>query len=820
MPVQFTINSIKHYNEFKNDVGFTANLGDYTNNLTGEVMTNNKVLMSVDIQWFINYAPASGFQWQLSIVGNILTIVSPDGVNFENEGFSVGDILDFIVFTVGFVLIPNVVVTYVNGSTIVIDMMAPFPIPAGIVGISLKGKSDLTALNYKFGLIENGETYNTISKVSGEDQGFYATGVGSGSPRSTTFVPMTKLGSYESWKTGIAQVRFVSYPATYVQRFEIEHSFTIVPYYLDGQLTNLQNKILPTLFTGANTLKYVFNAGFRTLWSYPDSEKTFQLDNISGSVGWFGENFNGAQNDYEVLSIAYEEQATTNAADGLLISSKTKVTVDVQNNAGNFSAGERAGVYVSYLPGQNEYTNTTLTNLKENFLYDNAINNGGVPPVAGQDFITNFEITNIVGNTMTLTFDVEYSLAQKLRLSNLNSISPIYFVIGIQLGDIALSSGATNRLILIGDVELYDVSADIPGLLDFPKMDLYTHERQIGVDVGSTDATDWIEDGLANDYSFRLNLNKDAVLNSLKSLVVAFDPITQIFFVLDTYNFNIFPAVVSSGIQQLNLSTTRGYTLLAGDQFNKVELSVGANAAGFQTYDGIIGQKTPWQEWIENLLVDTVFYDILEPNNNLNNKASNYSLLNGYEIRQGFLASVSGTSNLGVPGITDYLVLTPTLTTYNYEEDGGANIWSHVIETFDATGSTNLGGSILTGQDTLFRSTWTNSGGAVASLVNLWGINRIEETNQPAYDIDELSSINLPPSGQRLIPKGGFTLLDMQIVGGLVVMECLIDGSVVQPNVNYNLSTRIQDDNVAVDGKTTEMGVLKDTEAGAQKTIE
>jgi hypothetical protein len=78
----------------------------------------------------------------------------------------------------------------------------------------------------------------------------------------------------------------------------------------------------------------------------------------------------------------------------------------------------------------------------------------------------------------------------------------------------------------------------------------------------------------------------------------------------------------------------------------------------------------------------------------------------------------------------------------------------------------------------------------------------MEETNQAGYAIAELSSINLPPSGQLLKPKTGFTLLDMQIVGGLVVMECLIDGNVAQPNVNYNLSTRIQDDNfVVVNGK-------------------
>ena len=51
------------------------------------------------------------------------------------------------------------------------------------------------------------------------------------------------------------------------------------------------------------------------------------------------------------------------------------------------------------------------------------------------------------------------------------------------------------------------------------------------------------------------------------------------------------------------------------------------------------------------------------------------------------------------------------------------------------------------------------------------------------------------PSGQQLLkPTGVLTLLDVTLVAGKVVFECLIDGSVVAsnpPGTNYNLSSRI-----------------------------
>lgn len=814
MPLTVLLTDIKYFNEFKNDVGFASNPSDFTKNLSGSTMEKVKVLYTIEVNWFSSVTSSDPWSFDLS-----LGRINRSNGSFRADGFSPGDVCAWSQ-------------NGVNTATITINSISQsggtinFTLNSGSItsasNAGLIAVTPLTALRNNFGVIENSDTFSIESLVTGSDQGYYTGGIGIdfGGGRDTNFVNMTPLGTNKDWQTGSMRVRYVSNPAFDVQRFEIEHIFTIPSWYVQGELNNLLNKQITQLFDGQNSLKYVINPEFQTVLSNPNTGKSTIIDVDDGSVAWFQENFNGFQNNYQVNSIDYEEQATTNSASGLLIGSKTKVTIEVQKNNGNFSIGERAGVYVSYLPSQAEYTNTTLTDLIDNFIYDNAVNSNGLASVNGQDFIENFEIINISGNTMELVFEVDYSTLQKVRLSNLNSQGDIYYVIGVQLGDNSLSSANSDRVMLIGDVNQYDESADIPDLLDFTKFDIYSHDRIIGVDSGNTDLTAWIEDGIALDYTMSLNLNKSAVLNSLDFILLAYNPSTENYFELDKYSYNIFPSVVSSGIQQLSLNSTRGYILDVGSQFNKAELSIGANALGFQEYDGVIGQKFSWQDWIQNLNVDTVFYDSSQPNNNLNNKSSNYSLLNGYEIRIAFFGNLSGVSDLGVSGFTDYLYLSQPLTTYNYEEDGNITpIWSCNMETFDASGTNNLGGAILTGQDTLYRWTWTNSGGPVTSLTGIWGINRIEETGDVGYQITEISSLYNQPSGQILKPNSGSTLF-MYLNSGNVVMECLIDGSIAQSGVEYNLSSRIHDSNALVDGKETESGVLKDTEAGIIKEIE
>jgi len=819
MSINTVIRSQEFLNEFKNDIGFTANLGDFTNNFTGAVMERVKSITTIDVNWsdFISVSNPWTFD---ATVGNE-SITRTTG-SWETEGFSVGDKCKWLQ---GGIFFADITILSISLDGLIIFYQLDSGSITNSSDASLFGVSDLTALIFKFGLIGNSETFNVESKVSGNDQGFYGSNIGfdtGGGVRDLNWVNMQRLGSYADWQTGTMRVRYQQSFNGY-QRFEIEHVFMIVPYYLDGEISNLQNKIIPNLLNGTNTLKYAYNASFRTVLSNPNTQKDVTIDNNLGSVAWFGENFNGFNNDYEILSIDYTSLVTLLPEDGLAIGTSTEVEILVKvNNGKTFAPSSRFGVYVSYLPEQNEYQNKT-TDLRDNFIYDRAMQNALLLPVNGDTFIKNVTGTVQVDiTTMLIRFEVDYTAAQKFKLAGIVGTTGIpNYLIGVGLGDNALTSGNADRVVLIADVNQYDQTLDISDLMQFKTFKLYPHNKQIPVG-GSTNLTAWNEDGFTVAFDFELNLNKAALLNTLDFKLITFNTVTEEYFELDSYSYNnIGNAIVSGGVQQLNENTTRGYILKSGDQFNEVTLNTGTlSGAGFQGYNGTFSQKFSWQDWIQNINADSIFYDATKPQNNLNFKGSNYSDLNNYEIRMSVLANVYGEQNALISGNTDYLFNSPNITLYDYTKDGNITpVWSGVIETFNNSNLSNLGGAILTGQDTLFRTTWTNSGGAVVSLTGIYGINRIEETGQLGYEITEMSSINEPAANQLLTPNSG-TKLFVYLNAGNVVMECLIDGSLVAAGQSYNLSSRIHDDNLIIEGKITEQSVLKNTETSNQKIVE
>ncbi|GAG87911.1 unnamed protein product, partial [marine sediment metagenome] len=157
-------------------------------------------------------------------------------------------------------------------------------------------------LRFRFGLIENNEPTNYVSKIDGTaENSFSVDGVGfdtGGGVRSLVPVALNSAIGVNSWKTDFdsATVAFLStgtQAEDYEQVFEINHYFTILPFFLDGELSNIQNLIQPALFTSTNTLKYVFDAQFNTTLSNPNGTKSATIDNWLGAVGWYNESLNG-----------------------------------------------------------------------------------------------------------------------------------------------------------------------------------------------------------------------------------------------------------------------------------------------------------------------------------------------------------------------------------------------------------------------------------------------------------------------------------------------------------------------------------------------
>jgi hypothetical protein len=631
---------------------------------------------------------------------------------------------------------------------------------------------------YRFGLIENDEPFNTVSKIAGVNNRYQAKDVGLAG--STTPVAMEPQGTVLTWQTGTATASFVS-DSQFEQNYQLIHDFVINPWFLQGQANDITGNVPPEYFSGNRCLKHVIDIELRKSLSNPAQSIEIRVDDSNGFSGWFNENFNGGPSSYETLSVAYKDTATNEVVTGLQPDSRTTTTIIIQNTTGFFSAGNNAGVLLSFLPDQARYLSAIGT-ATEAFLYDSAYHVEGSGASVLTGIIKSID-SSISANELTLIIETEYTSDQT------EVIADGSYLIAIDVASVTPDNQNSDAVSVVADLNSYTDLKSIDGLLTFTNFNILVHDENEGVDAGNSFITAWNQDGLLIDFDFDIDLAKQAFLQSLVFKLVAYNTVTDESFDLDSYAIDVSNSVVSSGVQQIEVNQSRGYILNPTDQFNDVIITTGTRVADIQSYSGYFAQKIRWQEWLKNINADAVFYDNAEENDNLNFKSSNYSNLNDYQIRVICETTLTGVEN-GVAGNGYETGSTGDIPTNNY----GVAVagWSAVMSLHDPDNDANTGGVILASKDTVFRITWTNVTEG-NDLAGLYAIHRIQQSLSAGDNISELSSIRTPLSNDLLKPLSGETFLKItQLAPDSVVTECLIDKNKINSGVQYNLSYKLE----------------------------
>lgn len=810
MPVEILVTASKFNDQYYNDVDFETNPdASFSTNLVGSVMDKLRVRQTILVKYYADASVTNVFT--LATAGGISTLTRTSG-KWSDDGISVGDLVYCDVAN-GFTDI-NLLVSFAN-ETVLFFNDTSLNAEGDYTKMRVNGLSPLTSLYYKFGIIENNESINFISKTTGTDQGFYGVNIGfdNGGGRDTNFVDLIWLGENLDAKTGTAKCRYVSNPDDYTQEFEILHEFTVNPWYVDGGIDDLQSGILPEFLEGFKTLKYVNGFDFRRAISAPSSSKNAEIDYILGSAGGFGENLDGLSSDYEIVSIDYVDDISGIPVDSLQLQSKTNVSIVVQRKSGSFNANSRFCVYGSLLPTEDQYINIT-TDLLYNFMYDNAICDIGNTGL-GDDYIGSTSVTYI-GDTATIETSFEISQS---RIDQLLNIDDVNYLITLGCADTSIDYENTDKVINITDINTFSNEIILTGLASQSNFQIFRHNQDAQSTVGFTDLYGWVEEGIFTQVVFYLDLSKKAFLNNISFKFVALNNTTGDYFELDNYTINTQNLTVSDGVQKANINTTRGYPLAEGDQFNLVSFEDTAKVGNFAIYSLKVGQKITWQSWQAILDADPVFYNSGKLLNGLNRKASNYSNINDYNIRIIYNLSLYGEADDGRTGTTPYNFISPVLNIRDYEDP--ADITGD-IETFDFETLVDLEGNVSSNKLTLFRVTWDIEGQTITDISNYWAVHRIEVSQQQGFAISELSSINDYPTNNPLIPITGETLLKLYIDNGLIVSECYIDPSKIDLSNGINLSAEIStgDEAVIANAKLMESGVIKITESGETKILE
>lgn len=271
---------------------------------------------------------------------------------------------------------------------------------------------------------------------------------------------------------------------------------------------------------------------------------------------------------------------------------------------------------------------------------------------------------------------------------------------------------------------------------------------------------------------FGIDLSKDSFIRSIKFILLSDN--NQDYFEIDNYEIDISSTIVSNGIQEINIDTTRGYNnelsgLIGIVQVRKLELN-----NNIQYYQVLISQLIQHKEWEYNEDVDTVFYDNTKPNNNLNRLSSNYSDENNYFTKLGLLLTLSGIDDEGNNIEGNYLISSGEVFVNSYNDP---SFWNTSIVTRDIDTDSELIDNgvymIYSDKDTIFESIHEPKSGTITLDDVEYVIHRLEINNSlsDVFTIDKEASLSL--------------------VGNAIVARTTIDQSSIRGGFDYKLSCRV-----------------------------
>ncbi len=776
MPKNVIITSRKFFNQLKNGVAFGSNLTDYTTNLTGSIGETIQAKFAVQVDWYA--AAINGDSFTVTSSGHITRLYN----SFLDDGFAIGDTFDYCPDLAGGTVVFNGTVTFVSDRDLYYTVNSGTPPTVGTTQTDkyIRGLTALDALQYKFGLIENDEALNFVNKVTGQEQCYYVSNIGSSSA-----VP---INGVMNWETGSLNVTTSGYTNTYYQNYEIIHTFVILPYWAPNYDQHLTDGTNPPLFSGSFSPKYVCEMDFRTVFSNPNGAKVGDDQYNRGSVGWFDENFNGLASNWSIDSITYHD-ALGNAVDGIQSAAVTRVQI-FSKSANPAPTSDRWALFVGKATAPASVDLTKY--FSELYLFNSVVADIGAA-AADNDYMKNYRSYYDSADTIITVFDVDFSAPQKSQLSTGDK-----YIIGVIFDDSTLLSKASDKVMLLADWKDFVVDNDASGLLEWEDCRYYNH-TQIYPDTtpdlskSQHDYKGWIEDGILNNFKFRMDLSKGSILKSLSVSFVAYNTLDDSYFPIQTHDFNLAYGTVApiGGYDafQMDISSTRGFNLPTGDQFNLVKFKSDTRLYGTNLYyDVVLGMKIDWQKWIKNDAVDPSFLNLSELFKGFNQYSAQYK--SGYwELRFLYTAVVGN----GI-AITTYEQLSPEITIRKYDVDGYTPPrWVGVITTHTEDGTANITPYVLSNAKTLFKTVWTwnTSYGVMADNFQQYvGIHRIEPHYSPSSNsIEEFSSLRFNLN-EKLKPVSGSTLLKVTVGVNTITTECLIDYKELE-KINYKLSSRL-----------------------------
>jgi hypothetical protein len=368
----------------------------------------------------------------------------------------------------------------------------------------------------------------------------------------------------------------------YKQKFKIVHTYFITPYYLKAHFQNMQTGKAADYLLAPNKLSYTLRLEPRYNANTSEPAVSYISELNDGRTAWFDNNFLNTRAGYYISSVVFKDE-DNNVIDSIDFRNITSVTIRVKTLIEEFVDDETTGskFILNHLYCPNDVTayQDTSTTLTKNYLADRQERRTGQAAANGVAYgtdyqcITDYSVEYINPVTCDLTFKIEYSAYIKDLLAAKSDDDRYFsFIVTTEKAGLTESEGSDRVAMRAGFWNMINNTKNNT-LLKLITGQKYIHAYQEPEsdtafnNVKGYEGTRWFAE-----LPFHLNY-ADIIpkLRSAKFEVVATKS-GKDDYVIEGREFNTLDADLLDDIQQIDMSTSRGYKLPEDSLFNQIFL--------------------------------------------------------------------------------------------------------------------------------------------------------------------------------------------------------------------------------------------------------
>jgi len=764
----------KFHNQFKNGLNLDTNLAESTHYLLGFV--GQKLKRTTELATFWRFEASANNTVAAVTGGKTLTRLVG---SWLVDGFQTDDTIEYRSAAIP---ANNQTNTVTNVTALVMTVDTGWGFTNISIDAIIHGTTRLLGIEYKSNLIENDDPPGYISNVDDISTRKWIGEFTVAEYDAGTEITATPSGLNQSWQmaSDLVKMKILQKPLLandFTQILQVTEIFTITPFF--DNIANLEAGIKPDEYIDAASLRSIARYELRITSLNPIVKHVLEdSDNpeTDGNVGYYDEHANGfTPVEFTKDSIVY---VNVSNEDKIVIDELTSITCTIDSVNNVFSQGNtQFQMNIVFLNEDQD----NLDNIDTNFAFDTvfAVADGSTKDGENGVF-TNVE-GNIVANQLVVTADIQFSPAAQTLIEDGK------YIISIATNDHTTAIDQSKLVNVLMDLNDFIKNNDVPDLMAIDTNFFYEHPHDKGTQ-GKTDFQGWVEDGILMSSDFTLDLSKDAVITSMEIRLMARNSVTDEDFEIANIPLDFTTAIISGGVQQIDIDTERGFQLVEDSQFNFLKVQTGIKVGDIQHYDLDIGFKLQWMDWQALAGADPVFFDNSKLNDGLNRLISNYSALNNYDIVM-FVDAVVSNGLLN----TNYRFISPGLRTFEYETDDSGSPstkWVGLVETFDQSAN-NLNSNLHGSENTELKVTFTPLSGLI-SETPVYGVMRLEEFQQGGlFNIFELSTFRNAAVNNPLIPKTGENKASFNVFTDRIEVECAVDFTKLNPTSQYKISCRL-----------------------------